>query len=264
MEKILKIENLNFSYEENHILNNFSAEIKRGQITGILGANGCGKSTLLKNIIGYLKKDRGEITINIDDTQNISIENLSAKERAKIFALVPQKSKINSSLKTEEFMIMGRLPHLKNSWEGYKKNDFELLDKIFSDLEIENLKGRDILTLSGGEFQKVLLGRALIQEPKILILDEATSALDLNHAVEIMKKVKKMAVEKNITVIAVLHDINLAGRFCDEIIFVKNGKNIYQDTPQKIIQAKILKEVYNNLECKIFYDEEGIPFVIPL
>ena len=255
--EIINIENLNFGYGERQILNNLSLSIDEKKLVGILGPNGCGKSTLLKNILGYLHSSSGTIKI-----ANKNSNEFSQKEKSKLISLVPQKSQLMSAMSVEEFVLMGRLPHLENSWKGYSKEDRELAEKALNSLDLERFKRRTATTLSGGEFQRVLLARAITQDTEIILLDEPTSALDLNHAIELMEKVKEIVKKEGKTAVAVLHDLNLAALFCDELIMLKNGKLFCKGTPKEVLTKENLKEVYN-LNCDIFYGENDFPYIIP-
>lgn len=255
----IKIENLKFSYGEGgaEVLKGIELNISKGKFTGILGPNGCGKSTLLKNITGYLERSCGNIFIDGTESRKIS-----RKESAKKVALVPQKSSLSSPISVQEFVMMGRLPHLKSSWDGYRKEDRELAESKLKALKLEKFRERIAMTLSGGEFQRVLLARALTQQPEILLLDEPTSALDLNHAVELLSQVKKIIGEQKITGVAVLHDLNLAAMFCDELLIMSRGRVLYKGAPKEVITEEILSEVYN-LKARVIIDEYGVPVVIP-
>lgn len=254
----IKVNNLKFSYGKKETLKGVDVHIKKGKFTGILGPNGCGKSTFLKNILGYLVSDSGEVNINGRDRDEIG-----KKEIAKVISLVPQKSSLMATMSVEDFVLMGRLPHLKSSWAGYTKEDKNLANENLSYLGLDKFRERVALSLSGGEFQRVLLARALTQNPEILLLDEPTSALDLNHAVELLNRVKFLVKEKELTSVAVLHDLNLASMFCDELVIMKEGKVAYQGTPKEVLTEEILEEVYN-LKSKVIKDENGCPYVIPL
>lgn len=254
----IEIEKLRFSYDKKEILKEIDLKITKGKLTGILGPNGCGKSTLLKNILGYLDAESGSVKFN-----NKNMRELKKKDIAKIVSLVPQKSSLMTNMSVEEFVLLGRLPHLKSAWHGYTYEDKEYVKNNLKLLNLENFSKRVALSLSGGEFQRVLLARALTQDTKILLLDEPTSALDLNHAVEMLNSVKNLIDAKGLTGIVVLHDLNLASMFCDEIIMMKNGKVKYQGAPEKVITENNLKEIYN-LKAKIMKDEKGNPYVIPL
>ena len=255
--ELINIHDLHFSYGDREILKGIDVTFKGNKITGILGPNGCGKSTLLKNILGYLKKDSGEIKLGERD-----LDSISQKSKAKIISFVPQKSQLMSDMSVQDFVLLGRLPHLKNSWDGYSKKDNEIVDKYLEELELENFLERKATTLSGGEFQRVLLARALVQETDIILLDEPTSALDLNHALDLMSKLRHTMEKKNLTAIVVLHDLNLAAMFCDELVMLKDGKVYCQGTPKETLTKENLKKIYN-LNCDIFYTEEDIPYVIP-
>lgn len=254
----IKIKNLYFSYDKKNILKDINLDIKRGQLTGILGPNGCGKSTLLKNILGHLSPDSGEVIIN-----DINIKNISQKELAKILGSVPQKSSLNSALSVIDFVLLGRLPHLTSTWLGYSKNDKKIARNKIEQLNLKEFENRIALSLSGGEFQRVLLARALTQEPQTLLLDEPTSALDLNHAIELLSEVKKLIKTQNLTGIVVLHDLNLASLFCDELVVMKKGKIISQGTPEDIITENLIFKVYD-LKTKIIKNKNKKPYVIPI
>lgn len=254
----ITIQDVRFSYGEKEILKGINLNIKKEKLTGILGPNGCGKSTLLKNMLGYLKKDSGNINISEKE-----LRDFTQKDLAKKMALVPQKSSLNSPMKVEEFVLMGRLPHLASSWQGYSREDVKISEKHMEDLDLIKFRDRGALSLSGGEFQRVLLARALTQSPEILMLDEPTSAMDINHAVELMSSVKNLVKKKKLTSIAVIHDLNLASMFCDELILMKDGKVKYIGTPKEVLTEEILKEVYK-LKSKVIEDDNGNPVVIPL
>ena len=211
----------------------------------------------MKNILGYIGKEN-ENNIEILGKKS---KNYTHKEKSRIMALVPQKSNLMSSMSVLDFVTVGRLPHLKNSWEGYSKKDIDFVNEILEKLGLKNFSSRIALSLSGGEFQMVLLARALIQEPKILLLDEPTSSLDLNHAMDLMSTVKKLVENLDITGVVVLHDLNLASIFCDEIVLMKTGKLVYKGIPKEVLTEKKIKEIYN-LDCKVIYNE-GKPYVIP-
>lgn len=253
---VIKIEDLRFSYGKREILKGINLNISRKKLTGILGPNGCGKTTLLKNILGYLKEETGKIILN----GKISDE-YTQKEKARLMSFVPQKSQLMSGMTVEEFALMGRLPHLKNSWDGYSAEDKKIMYDYLKELKLDNFAERQAITLSGGEFQRVLLARALTQEPEIILLDEPTSALDLNHALELMNMVKVAVYKKDLTAVTVLHDLNLAAMFCDEIIMLKDGKVFCKGTPKETITKENLRIVYD-LECDIIISNDK-PYVIP-
>ena len=254
---IINIEKLNYSYGKKEVLKELSLNIDENKLTGIIGPNGCGKSTLAKNIIKYIN---GKFeSFKIMDTD---IRELSHKKIAQLISYIPQKSTIISNISVFDYVLLGRFPLLKNSWDNYSEKDYEIVENNISLLNIEELRDRNVETLSGGELQKALLARALAQEAKILLLDEPTSALDLNNAVEFMKILKNISIKKNISVIIIIHDLNLASLFCDSLIILKDGRFIEKGSPKEVINEENIKSVYN-LDCKVCYNENDKPYIIP-
>ena len=254
---IINIEKLNYSYGRKEVLKELSLDIDENKLTGIIGPNGCGKSTLAKNIIKYIN---GKFeSFKIMDTD---IRELTHKKIAQLISYIPQKSIIIPNISVFDYVLLGRFPLLKNSWDNYSEQDYEIVEKNINLLNIRELKDRNIETLSGGELQKALLARALAQEAKILLLDEPTSALDLNNAVEFMKILKNISIKKNISVIIIIHDLNLASLFCDSLIILKDGRFIEKGSPKEVINEENIISVYN-LDCKVCYNENDKPYIIP-
>lgn len=245
------VKDLNFSYFKELLLKNINFEAKSGEFVGILGANGCGKSTLLKNILKLLEPNCGVITIN-----NKPLKDYALKELAKTIGFVPQKSELLMPLGVRDFLLMGRFSHLESAFNGYCQKDFDKVDEIVNLLEIDKFKDRNVNSLSGGEFQRVLLARALVSEANMLLLDEPTSALDLHYAVEIMKICKKLTKELNLLSLMVIHDLNLASLFCDRLIMLKDGQIRYIGTPKELFKKDILREIYM-LECDIIEHKDS-------
>ena len=254
---IINIEKLNYSYGRKEVLKELSLDIDENKLTGIIGPNGCGKSTLAKNIIKYIN---GKFeSFKIMDTD---IRELTHKKIAQLISYIPQKSIIIPNISVFDYVLLGRFPLLKNSWDNYTKKDYEIVENNINLLNIKELRDRNVETLSGGELQKALLARALAQEAKILLLDEPTSALDLNNAVEFMKILKNISIKKNISVIIIIHDLNLASLFCDSLIILKDGRFIEKGSPKEVINEENIKSVYN-LDCKVCYNENDKPYIIP-
>ena len=255
---IINIEKLNYSYGKKEVLKELSLNIDENKLTGIIGPNGCGKSTLAKNIIKYINGKFESFKI-----MDIDIRELSHKKIAQLISYIPQKSTIIPNISVFDYVLLGRFPLLKNSWDNYSEKDYKIVENNINLLNIEELRDRNIETLSGGELQKALLARALAQEAKILLLDEPTSALDLNNAVEFMKILKNISIKKNISVIIIIHDLNLASLFCDSLIILKDGRFIEKGSPKEVINEANIKSVYN-LDCKVCYNENDKPYIIPI
>jgi iron complex transport system ATP-binding protein len=260
----LSTRDLTFSYHhkngKNHggtkILDGLTIGITPGEFTGILGPNGSGKTTLLKNLLSYLKADSGSISL-----YGRPQSNYSSREISENMSLVPQKSGGGAFLSVYEMILLGRLVHMENRWNGYSERDYAIVNHVIHVLDLEHFRNRSCHSLSGGEFQKVLLARALVQQSGILLLDEATANLDLRHAAEIMDLVRKQC-SKGKTIVAVMHDLNLAARYCDRVIFMKNGRGLYSGAPTEIYRREIIREIYE-IDAYISVDDEGVPFVLP-
>ena len=258
MKKDISIENITFSYglSEENLLDGINLNIEKGKFIGILGPNGCGKSTLLKVILKYLNPKEGIIKI-----ENKELKEYTQSELAEILSFVPQKSSLTMPLTVEDVVYMGRVPYIKNRWTGFDREDREKVEKIMQMLKIDKFKNRVIFSLSGGEFQRVLLARALAQNTNIMLLDEPTSALDMNYALEIMRLTSYFVQNESLTAVMVLHDLNLASMYCDSIILLKNGKIAYEGTPKELFRPEILEEIYG-FNCEVI-ENNGFSYVIP-
>jgi iron complex transport system ATP-binding protein len=252
----LKAENICFAYHTRIILNDISLSLRAGEFLGLLGPNGSGKSTFLKNLLGFLKPSGGRVVFS--GTGMIP----EPGERSRRISFVPQNSQAPAALTVRELILMGRLPHIRDRWAGYGKEDRRLVTEVLRALDIEVLADRDLSCLSGGEKQKAVIGRCLVQEGDILLLDEATSGLDLNHSIEIMELMKKKAGAEGKTVVAVLHDLNLASQYCDRIVLFKDGRLRYQGKPAEVLTEKVVEEIYG-IRVVLRTDEYGRPFVLP-
>ena len=258
MKKDISIENTTFSYglSEENLLDGINLNIEKGKFIGILGPNGCGKSTLLKVILKYLNPKEGIIKI-----ENKELKEYTQSELAEILSFVPQKSSLTMPLTVEDVVYMGRVPYIKNRWTGFDREDREKVEKIMQMLKIDKFKNRVIFSLSGGEFQRVLLARALAQNTNIMLLDEPTSALDMNYALEIMRLTSYFVQNESLTAVMVLDDLNLASMYCDSIILLKNGKIAYEGTPKELFRPEILEEIYG-FNCEVI-ENNGFSYVIP-
>ncbi|CAB3289465.1 ABC transporter related protein [Methanocaldococcus lauensis] len=249
---ILSIDGVEFSYKSRKILNNIKFEVERGEVVSILGVNGAGKSTLLKCINKILKPKRGTILID-----NFDINKLDNHELAKKVGYVPQKAEGNY-MTVFDAVLLGRKPHIK--WE-ITDRDIEITYKVLKLLNLEDYALRYTNELSGGELQKVIIARALVQEPQILLLDEPTNNLDLKNQLEVMKIIRDISKSQNIASIVVMHDLNLALRYSDKFIMLKDGK-IFAEGDRSIINPENIKAVYG---VNAFVENiRGIPVVIPV
>ena len=232
---MMEIKNLSFHYRGGpEVLKNVSFEIESGRFLAILGNNGAGKSTLLKSFNHILKPDSGEILL---DGENIL--SLSAREVAKKLAFVSQTAP-STQMTVHDVVMLGRRPYM--NW-GFSEEDHEIVHDAMHRLGIEEMRGRFLNQLSGGEKQKVMLARALAQQPKVMLLDEPTSALDIQNQYHVLKMVKDICRRDSMTAVVVIHDLNLALRFCDRFLLLKDGQ-VYRHGDRSILDSTALKEVY--------------------
>ena len=238
-DKILKVEKISFKYDRKNVLNDISFTLEVGDFVGILGPNGCGKTTLLKNINRWLKPDQG--TVYIDGS---NIFQLSVKDLAKRVATVPQDTSLDVSFRVEQVVSMGRNPHLK-SFEQERTQDLLIIEDSMKTMDVLHLRDKPINQLSGGEKQRVLIARALAQQPTLLLLDEPTSHLDINYQWELLELLKNLCVTKSLTILVVLHDINLASMFCNKVIFLKEHRIFKMGTLHEVVNEQTIKEVFN-------------------
>lgn len=176
--------------------------------------------------------------------------------------LCASKIRIKHPFKSHRCAFNEQICEFKHAFSSYSKEDILEIKEFAKDLRLENFLERSILSLSGGEFQRMLLARALLKKPKFLFLDEPTSALDLNYAIELLSLCEKLVKEKNIAVVAILHDLNLASMFCDKILFLKEGEIKYFGTSKELFTQEILKEIYD-LNCEIIY-KNSKPYILAL
>jgi len=235
---VIKVENISFAIDGKLILDNVSMEADSGML-GLIGPNGAGKTTLLRVISAYIKPDRGRVLINGEDIKGIDI-----KTRARLMALVPQNYALDYDFTVLETVLMGRNPH-KKDFEPDNAEDYDLARKCIKKAGIAGLEDRSILGLSGGEWQRMVIARALCQESKIMLMDEPVSSLDIKHQTGIMDTVKILARDNGLACVCVLHDLNLAYNYCDRIALMKDGKIVDAGYPDEVMEKKKLEDVYD-------------------
>ncbi len=235
----LSIEGLRYSYEKGReTLHGVSAAFAPGKITALIGANGCGKSTLLKLIAGVMKPDSGKILLN-----GRSICELKRTVVAQNIAVVHQSNTAPSDITVERLVAAGRTPY-QRMLGSFGTRDNEAVQRALCDTDTAEYAERAVSALSGGQMQRVWLAMALAQDTDILLLDEITTYLDIHYQLEILHLIKKLNRKKGITVVAVLHDINLALEFCDELVIMKDGCITSHGEIDKAVNESILSEAF--------------------
>ena len=249
---IIDINGIEFGYSSESVLKNVTAKIEGPKFVSILGPNGVGKSTLIHCINKILSAREGTVMIDGKDVKEITI-----KEMSKIVGYVPYSSNDTFPLTVVDTVLMGRHPH---SHRGSLDEDLDIVYETLELLEIQDLAMRSFNELSAGQHQKVMLARGLAQQPQILLLDEPTSNLDVRHQIDVAKLLKDLSVQKQILVIMICHDINIAAKYSDEIILMHEGTIFDVGTPKEVITEENLRTVYNVTSNVI--DDEGSPHVI--
>ena len=252
---MIKAKNIRYSVPGKDIINGVDIKIERGKFYGILGPNGSGKTTLLDILAGIIDGYSGDIEVG-----GRRIKNYSKKELAKVLALVPQNFDTSFPFSVEEVLEMGRYPH-KKKFDYGSKSDKKMIEDVTQELELKDMLYKKITDLSGGERQRVVFGKALIQETDLLFLDESTSNLDPYYAHSLLTKVRARVEDKGLTVISVFHDFNLASLYCDEVIFIKDGKIVKNGETAHTLTPENIKYVFN-VNSRIM-EEENRKFVIP-
>ena len=262
----LHVQNLSFSYQDRKILSGVDLSVAQGEIVGLLGPNGSGKSTLLKNVLGSLHPRSGRVVYHDFAPSSMgepsSTSSTSPRDVSRRVAFVPQQTALRSTISVFDAVLLGRLPHLVNRWAGFGAKDRRHVIDTLKSVGLLSFQHRDVTTLSGGELQKVIIARCLVQESKLLLLDEATSGLDVNHAIEIMELMREKADNEGKCILTVLHDINLAAQFCDRLVLLKDGTVYRWGTPQEVLIESVLNDVYG-IPVIVNHDERGIPVIVP-
>jgi len=230
---ILNVTGLGFSYNGRRLLDGIGFHVHRGEMLVVVGINGAGKTTLLKCLCGLLKPERGHILI---DGKEIS--RMNRVELARCIGYVPQRYP-DTDMSVFDAVLIGRKPHM--SW-AVAENDLKITEDILTMLNLESMALRPISSLSGGEIQKVMIGRSLAQKPELLLLDEPTSNLDLRNQIEIMDILAGVVEQKGLAIIVTMHDINTALRFADRFLMLKDGC-IHSMTPRESVTEELIRHV---------------------
>jgi len=234
----LRINNIACRYDAANVLENIDFSAKGGDFIGVVGPNASGKSTLLKSISKVLKPHTGVVLLNERD-----VHTLKSAEIAKNLAVVPQESVISFAFTALEVVLMGRTPHL-NRFEMESTQDLIIAQKSMELTNTWYLAERPIDTLSGGEKQRIIIARALTQEPRVLLLDEPTDHLDINHQIEILDLIKRLSKEEEMVVIGVFHDLNIVSQYCDRLILLHKGRIFAAGEAGDVLTGENIEKVY--------------------
>jgi iron complex transport system ATP-binding protein len=243
----LKVEDLRVNIGNSEIVKGVFINVSEHRFVGLLGPNGSGKSTLLKAVYRVLKPSGGVVLMNGKD-----ISLIPEKERARDMAVVSQFNQVSFEFTVQDIVMMGRTPH-KKRLERETVEDYRIVSDALKQVGMEEYSKRKFSTLSGGEKQRIILARALAQDPKILILDEPTNHLDIKYQLQVLSIVKNL----DICVLAALHDLSLASMFCDEIYMLKGGCIMGKGKPEEVITSEMIQDIYGVTASVVTDPETG-------
>lgn len=234
--ELLRVDSLSAGYKDKQIINNVTFDADIGDFIGIVGPNGCGKTTLLRAISGLIKIHGGEVRIRGKD-----LKNMGRREIAKRIAFVPQMMEPTEGFTVEDEVMLGRNPFL-NRFSFESDKDYKIVKWAIEELKVEELVDVPVNNLSGGEFQRVAVARALAQQPNILLLDEPTSHLDFRFQLRVLRMLRRIREDK--LIVSVFHDLNLAARFCRKIILMNKGEILAWGRTDDVITSDNLRKAY--------------------
>lgn len=254
MNTILKAENLKVKFNKKEIIGDFSIPLPEGKIYSIIGPNGSGKTTLLRALSRNVKPSKGKVYLNGEN-----IYKMKFKHIARQMAVLSQVHNGMSDVSVRELVSYGRFAH-KDWWQGRDESDSEIVEWAIKRTNMCEYKDRKINTLSGGERQRAWIAMAVAQKPQVLLLDEPTTFLDISHQIEVLELISSLNKEEGITILMVLHDINQAARYSNELFVIKSGALYASGIPEQIINSELMKEVFN-VEADILKNpHNGKPF----
>jgi len=235
----LEVRDLSFSFGDTKVLKDITFEVREGESIGLMGPNGSGKTTLLRCLTRYLPAEAEVLLVDMKP-----LHTMTDREIARMFAVVPQGTTTDFPFTAYDVVMMGRIPHMSGRMGGESRKDEDMVRSAFERTGSWHLAARHFSELSGGERQRVIIARALAQEPKALLLDEPTVYLDISGQFEMMDLIKRLNKEEGITIIAVLHDINLAARYSDRIALLSDGRLEAFGPPEEVLTQETIQSVY--------------------
>lgn len=243
---MLRAESVSIRYDKHTIVNDFSFSVQKGEIVSIIGPNGSGKSTLLKAVAKFIPYYSGSVYID-----GINLKTLNMKQVSRKMCMVSQKNEAPVDMTVADLVSYGRHPH-KRWFEKLNDKDMKIVDWAIERTHLSHYKDRRVSSLSGGESQRAWIAMALAQQPQILLLDEPTTYLDISHQHEILELVKELNKGMDMTVIMVLHDLNQAARYSDQIVVIQGGKRAMCGSPSCVMTTDMIRDVYK-MDAEVEY-----------
>jgi iron complex transport system ATP-binding protein len=252
----LEMQNVSLGYNHKPVLQDINLKASPGELVGLIGPNGSGKSTIIKALSRIMHPYSGRILLDGKD-----ITGIPRRELARLVGVVPQMPLLPSTFTAFEIVLMGRNPHL-GLFQSESHRDWAIAWQAMEQTAALSLANRRVNELSGGEIQCLLIARVLVQETKAILLDEPTANLDIGRQVEILDLIKKLCMESKLTVLAALHDLNLAAQYCDRLCLIDGGRIHAEGTPSEVITDKNIKQVYGAGNCVYPHPASGLPIVL--
>ncbi|MGV3482925.1 MAG: ABC transporter ATP-binding protein [Planctomycetaceae bacterium] len=249
---------LSFRYTNQTILDRLSIELRAGEVLVLLGANGAGKTTLLQTLCDQLRPDAGVVLVDQED-----IRKFKRRLLAKRIALMPQQENRDSQLRVVDVVSLGRTPHV-GWWMPLSEEDHAAVRRSLEITGLTELQERRMTELSGGEWRRMILARALAQHASILLLDEPTAGLDLKYQLDVLVRIRAMARQCGLTVALTLHDLNHASMFADRIALLSDGKLLAIGTAREVLKPELIETAFGVRVTVMDHPVDGSPFVVPL
>lgn len=246
----LEVRDLGYDYDGRPILDSVTWDLRKGEILGVLGPNGCGKTTMLRNLNRNLSPKRGCVVLDGTD-----LEDMAKRDIARHIAAVPQSNEIRFAFTVREMVAMGRMP-FQEAFRGNSSEDERIVDEAMELTGITRMSDRLINTMSGGERQRVIIARALAQQPEILLMDEPTLHLDINMQFEVLDLVSKLSRDRGLTVVIVSHDLPMVARYCDRIILIHDRTVWAEGKPEDVLTPENMRTVFN-IDARFELDDRG-------
>ena len=252
----IEMQKVSLGYGRKVVVKDITLQVMPGEMVGLIGPNGCGKSTIIRALSRIISPHSGKILLDGKD-----VSRIPRRELACWLGVVPQMPLLPSAFTAFEVVLMGRNPHLGLfQYEGPR--ELAITWRAMERTATQSLAERRIGELSGGEIQCLLMARVLAQETKAILLDEPTANLDIGRQIEILDLIKNLCLENNLTVLAALHDLNLASQYCDRLVLINNGRVHAEGTPREVITPQNIKEVYGAEHCVYTHPINGLPVVL--
>lgn len=261
---VLDVDGVCFSHGSKKILDGLTFKVSKGEVVGILGQNGSGKTTLLNCINAEYKPQNGAVNLldfskeSMDPhhrmLDSINVRDMSEHEKSKVMATVEQNSHMNFPFSVMEVVRMGRYSRAGMLDEN-TDSEMEIVCSSMESTGVLGFSDRDVSQLSGGEWRRVMIAQALAQEPEVLLLDEPTLHLDINHQFDLMDLCRTIVAERGILIVIVTHDLQLAARYCDRIIVMRDGEIVSMGAAEEVITEEMIRDVFG-MKARVEYDEE--------